>query len=101
MTTFTHRWVLWIAILALLGCGSRSSSRVCAVGFFPPRTSSRFANAQPIVDILHKELGIGDRPFVAVDYTGVIEALRAKKLDIAFLLGLLCPRRTRPTSRWF
>ncbi|MFQ5539806.1 MAG: phosphate/phosphite/phosphonate ABC transporter substrate-binding protein, partial [Candidatus Binatia bacterium] len=41
--------------------------------------------AQPIVQILQKELGIEVQPFVATDYTGVIEALRADKLDIAFL----------------
>jgi phosphonate transport system substrate-binding protein len=86
MTTFTHRWVLWIAILALLGCGSRSSSRVLRVGFVPSENVQQVSqNAQPIVDILRKELGMEIEPFVAVDYTGVIEALRAKKLDIAFL----------------
>ncbi|MGH7824763.1 MAG: phosphate/phosphite/phosphonate ABC transporter substrate-binding protein, partial [Candidatus Binatia bacterium] len=41
--------------------------------------------AQPIVDILQQQLGMEVQPFVATDYTGVVEALRANKLDIAFL----------------
>ncbi|OGQ81426.1 MAG: hypothetical protein A3F90_14460 [Deltaproteobacteria bacterium RIFCSPLOWO2_12_FULL_60_19] len=56
------------------------------VGFVPSENVQQVAqNAQPIVEILHKKLGMEVEPFVAVDYTGVIEALRAKKLDIAFL----------------
>jgi phosphonate transport system substrate-binding protein len=42
-------------------------------------------NAQPIVDILQRQLGMEIQPFVAADYTGVVEALRVNKLDIAFL----------------
>ena len=42
-------------------------------------------NAQPIVDILQKQLGMEIQPFVAADYTGVVEALRVNKLDVAFL----------------
>jgi phosphonate transport system substrate-binding protein len=42
-------------------------------------------NAQPIVEILRKQLGMEVQPFVATDYTGVVEALRVNKLDIAFL----------------
>jgi len=42
-------------------------------------------NAQPIVAILEKQLGMEVQPFVATDYTGVVEALRGNKLDIAFL----------------
>ena len=42
-------------------------------------------NAQPIVDILQKQLAMEIQPFVAADYTGVVEALRVNKLDVAFL----------------
>jgi len=40
---------------------------------------------QALLDHLHKALGMEVKPFVATDYNGVIEALRAKKLDIALL----------------
>jgi phosphonate transport system substrate-binding protein len=42
-------------------------------------------NAQPLVEILRNELGMEIQPFVATDYTGVVEALRVNKLDVAFL----------------
>jgi phosphonate transport system substrate-binding protein len=37
------------------------------------------------VDILRQELAMEVEPFVATDYTGVVEALRVNKLDAAFL----------------
>lgn len=40
---------------------------------------------QALLDHLHKSLQMDVKPFVATDYNGVIEALRAKKLDIALL----------------
>lgn len=38
-----------------------------------------------LLDHLGKTLKMDIKPFVATDYTGVVEALRAKKLDIALL----------------
>jgi phosphonate transport system substrate-binding protein len=56
------------------------------VGFVPAEDAQQvIQNAQPIIDILQKELGMEVQPFVATDYTGVVEALRGDKLDIAFL----------------
>jgi phosphonate transport system substrate-binding protein len=40
---------------------------------------------QALLDHLHNSLQLEVKPFVATDYNGVIEALRAKKLDVAFL----------------
>jgi len=40
---------------------------------------------QVMLDQLSKSLGMEVKPFVATDYNGVIEALRAKRLDIALL----------------
>lgn len=76
-----------LAAVNLAGCGGAKSSKgVLRVGFVPSENVQQVAqNAQPIVEILHKELGMDVEPFVATDYTGVVEALRAKKLDIAFL----------------
>jgi phosphonate transport system substrate-binding protein len=76
-----------LGFLWLWGCGgARSSKPSLRVGFVPSENVQQVAqNAQPIVDILRKELDMEVEPFVATDYTGVVEALRAKKLDIAFL----------------
>jgi phosphate/phosphite/phosphonate ABC transporters, periplasmic binding protein len=76
-----------IALLSCDGCGRSSSSpKVLRVGFVPAEDAQQvIQNAQPIVAILEKQLGMEVQPFVATDYTGVVEALRGNKLDIAFL----------------
>jgi phosphonate transport system substrate-binding protein len=43
------------------------------------------ADNQALIDALRQSLGMEVKPFVATDYNGVIEALRAKKLDVALL----------------
>ena len=84
--------LLWFGVGAFLlagiaACGAPESQRkVLRVGFVPSENVQQVAqNAQPIVEILQKNLGLEVVPFVATDYTGVVEALRANKLDIAFL----------------
>jgi phosphonate transport system substrate-binding protein len=84
--------LLWFGVDAFLlagiaACGAPESQRkVLRVGFVPSENVQQVAqNAQPIVEILQKNLALEVQPFVATDYTGVVEALRANKLDIAFL----------------
>jgi phosphonate transport system substrate-binding protein len=43
------------------------------------------ANSQKMMDMLSAALGMPVKPFVAADYNGVIEALRSKRLDVAYL----------------
>ena len=76
-----------LLLLWLIACGdSGQSPKVLRVGFVPAEDAQQvMQNAQPIVDILQKRLGMEIQPFVAADYTGVVEALRVNKLDIAFL----------------
>lgn len=80
-------WFVSGLLFALLACGHAESPRpILRVGFVPSENVQQVAqNAQPIVEILEKKLGMEVQPFVATDYTGVVEALRANKLDIAFL----------------
>lgn len=86
-----QKWLLLCFLLLLplgaLTCSKAEEQRhVLRVGFVPAENAQQVAlNAQPIVLILQKELGLEIQPFVATDYTGVVEALRANKLDIAFL----------------
>jgi phosphonate transport system substrate-binding protein len=59
---------------------------VLTVGLIPSEDSrAMIANSQAMMDMLSKALGMPVRPFVAADYNGVIEALRAKRLDVAYL----------------
>jgi phosphonate transport system substrate-binding protein len=83
----TRLYTALLAILCLLGCtDSGKSAKVLRVGFVPAEDAQQvMQNAQPIVDILQKQLGMEIQPFVAADYTGVVEALRVNKLDVAFL----------------
>lgn len=76
-----------LLFIYLVACGdSGKSPKVLRVGFVPAEDAQQvMQNAQPIVDILQKQLGMEIQPFVAADYTGVVEALRVNKLDIAFL----------------
>ena len=72
---------------ALFACGDSPKAPQNAARRFCPAEDAQqvMQNAQPIVEILRKELGMEVQPFVATDYTGVVEALRVNKLDIAFL----------------
>jgi phosphonate transport system substrate-binding protein len=73
-------------LLSLASCSGGGKPQALRVGFVPSENMQEvLKNAQPIVDRLHKELGMDVQPFVATDYAGVVEALRGKKLDIAFL----------------
>jgi phosphonate transport system substrate-binding protein len=78
---------LLFSLIAFASCGrSSTATKVLRVGFVPAENAQEvIQNAQPIVEILQKELAMDVQPFVATDYTGVVEALRANKLDIAFL----------------
>jgi phosphonate transport system substrate-binding protein len=80
-------WIALLLSLCLLSCGdSGKSAKVLRIGFVPAEDAQQvMQNAQPIVDILQKQLGLEIQAFVAADYTGVVEALRVNKLDIAFL----------------
>jgi phosphonate transport system substrate-binding protein len=92
MMTAMNKLCMRVFTLALVlfaggACGNTSSSsKVLRVGFVPAEDAQQvIRNAQPLVEILQAKLGIEVQPFVATDYTGVVEALRVGKLDIAFL----------------
>jgi phosphonate transport system substrate-binding protein len=82
-----HRCFATLLTLSLAACGdSGKGDKIMRVGFVPSENAQQvMQNAQPIIELLHKQLGLEIRPFVATDYTGVVEALRVNKLDIAFL----------------
>jgi phosphonate transport system substrate-binding protein len=76
-----------VFLLSFIACrGSENARRVLRIGFVPSENVQEVAqNAQPIVTLLQEKLSMEVQPFVATDYTGVVEALRADKLDTAFL----------------
>lgn len=56
------------------------------IGLIPAEDSqAMIESSRQVLDSLQKQLGMEVKPFVATDYNGVIEALRSKKLDVAYL----------------
>lgn len=80
-----------IVIAAVLGgwFGSKdiqSNPRVLNIGLIPAEDNEEMVKKfKPTIEYLEKKLGTKVEPFVATDYSGVIEAMRSKKIDIAFL----------------
>jgi phosphonate transport system substrate-binding protein len=74
-----------MAALAL-GAGSAAAAGVLTVGLIPSEDPRLMVNDnRALLDHLRDTLQLEVKPYVATDYNGVIEALRAKKLDIALL----------------
>jgi len=65
---------------------AQAQQQVLTVGLIPSEDSrAMIANSQAMMDKLSQALGMPVKPFVASDYNGVIEALRSKRLDVAYL----------------
>lgn len=82
--------LLIIGMVVLAGCGSSPGTanvaqpQVLRVGTIPSEDATRMREAyKPLAAYLEKKLGMKVDLFVATDYTGAIEAMRAGKLDIA------------------
>lgn len=73
-------------VLALAtGCSSSGTARPLTVGFTPWENPQDMARAAgPISEILSKATGRPVEPFLASDYSGVIQAMKSGKVDIAF-----------------
>ncbi|EPJ8753386.1 phosphonate ABC transporter substrate-binding protein [Pseudomonas putida] len=75
-----------LALLPLLLAPAVQAQQVLTVGLIPSEDSqAMIKSSQQVLDQLQARLGMPVKPFVATDYNGVIEALRAGKLDVAYL----------------
>ena len=85
----TARWrrlaglIVWAALLGPCAAVAQGTLNVGLIPAEDPRLM--IADNQALIEALHTSLGMEIKPFVATDYNGVIEALRAKKLDVALL----------------
>jgi phosphonate transport system substrate-binding protein len=91
---------LAVSMLLVTGCGGgkenersnppadkqNAEMKVLKMGLIPAEDQEemmkRFGST---IAYLEKKLGIKVEPFMATDYSGVIEAMRSKKVDVAFL----------------
>ncbi len=66
--------------------GEAAAQKALRVGLIPSEDSrAMLAQSKDILDALEKNLGSKVEGFVATDYNGVIEAMRAKHVDVAYL----------------
>jgi phosphonate transport system substrate-binding protein len=86
------RWLIAAAaVLALLAPGQAHAyrPRILQVGFVPSENTAQMAQkVAPLLADLSRRVGIKAVSFVAQDYPGVVEAMRHRKVDAAFLAPL-------------
>ncbi len=82
---------LLMVVFFITGCSSENASatqpapemKVLRVGAIPAEDAQKTREAyKPLTDYLAKKTGMTVELFVATDYAGVVEAMRAKKLDV-------------------
>jgi phosphonate transport system substrate-binding protein len=72
--------------LPLLASPVAQAVETVRIGLIPSEDSqAMIEGSKQVLDQLQQHLGMPVEPFVATDYNGVIEALRAGKLDVAYL----------------
>ena len=79
--------VCWLTLLSLFGNSAPAlADGEILLGLVPAEDPSALVtDNQAIISSLESSLGMKVKPFIATDYNGVIEALRAKRLDIAMM----------------
>ncbi len=84
---------LLLAVFLVAGCSATTSNtaqpapemKVLRVGAIPAEDGQKIREAyKPLTAYLEKKTGLPVELFVATDYSGVIEAMRSGKLDIAY-----------------
>ncbi|HEU5157717.1 MAG TPA: phosphate/phosphite/phosphonate ABC transporter substrate-binding protein [Streptosporangiaceae bacterium] len=93
-----------MVLLAVAGCGGAASGSggvpgTLRVGLIPnisPETQK--AQYEPFREYLARKLGVKVELFVATDYSGVVEALAAERVDVAYLGGLTYVQAAELTS---
>lgn len=74
--------------LLVLGYASAASAQLQEIrfGLIPSEDADKLvADSKPFIEALEKNIGMKIKPFVAIDYSAVIEAIKSDKLEIAFL----------------
>lgn len=75
-----------LALLSLSAASQTMANEKLTIGLIPSEDSQAMIEAsKQVLSTLEKQLGMPVVPFVATDYNGIIEALRAGKLDVAYL----------------
>lgn len=63
-----------------------AASDTLTIGLIPAEDAqAMIESSKQVIEQLQQQTGMKVKPFVATDYNGIIEALRARKLDVAYL----------------
>lgn len=83
-----------VALLPLAGCGGGSGAGAqddngmpdpLVLGLIPAEDNQEVLRQfEPLVAYLSEELGVEVEPYTATDYSGIIEAMRSGKVDVAW-----------------
>ncbi|WP_236170685.1 phosphonate ABC transporter substrate-binding protein [Pseudomonas pseudonitroreducens] len=88
MTSLTRLFRFAVLPLAFASAllSTAQAQDALTIGLIPSEDAqAMIKSSQLVLDQLQERLGMPVKPFVATDYNGVIEALRAGKLDVAYL----------------
>jgi phosphonate transport system substrate-binding protein len=85
-----RRQFLGLSVATIVGSTGMSpaiaQSQVIRFGLIPSEDADKLvADSKPFIEALERNLGMKVQPFVAIDYSAVIEALKSDKLEMAFL----------------
>lgn len=78
---------LTLAVLSFTAaCTKSASDNSITIGFNPAENADVVeTNGKAFSDFFHKKMGTNVKTFIATDYTALIEAMRAGRVDFAFL----------------
>jgi phosphonate transport system substrate-binding protein len=73
-------------VFGLPQAAGASDIKTIRFGLIPSEDAEKLiAESKPFIDAFEKALGMPIKPFVALDYTAVVEAIRSNQLEVAFL----------------
>ncbi|GIW22854.1 MAG: hypothetical protein KatS3mg068_1861 [Candidatus Sericytochromatia bacterium] len=77
---------LLILTIFILSCNNNDNeTNVLRFGIVPFENSEALIkNITPLLNVISKGMNMEVKPYIASDYTGIIEAFRSNKLDAAF-----------------
>jgi phosphonate transport system substrate-binding protein len=80
------RFAAAVAVFLAATFTSAQAAQPLTIGLIPSEDAqAMLENSKKVIDSLQAQLGTPVKPFIATDYNGIIEALRSKKLDVAYL----------------
>lgn len=77
---------IFLIVIFCLGCNFKTKKNELIVGFTPSEKVEEIRKkSQPLVELMSQYLNIKVKPFVSIDYSGIIQGLRSGQIDVAFL----------------